>query len=287
MNKNSLLRATLIQPILLVVGIVYLTYVISDLIWLPFAQDSVIATDVVTTNTVQRSQTLPTHIFGQEQKIVKQKYTKVKQTKLSLVLVGIINKKNHPIAIIKLTKEGADKVYSVGDKINNKAKLKDIGNNFVIIDHNGKDEKLTLMHKTDKLLQNTSQNTLQNQSQTTTKAANIPTKSVTLDRKNKIKLRSYLTKMRTNPASALAVVKVEPNFIAGLLDGFKIFPAKEKKLFDEIGFKAGDIVVQINDIPLNSLSQAFKIGKELALQKSFNFIVKRDGLERSIYLDLQ
>jgi general secretion pathway protein C len=283
MNKNSLLRATLIQPILLVVGIVYLTYVISDLIWLPFAQDSVIATDVVTTNAAQRSQTLPTHIFGQEQKIVKQKYTKVKQTKLSLVLVGIINKKNHPIAIIKLTKGGIDKVYSVGDKINNKAKLKDIGNNFVIIDHNGKDEKLTLMHKTDKLLQNT----LQNQSQTTTKAANIPTKSVTLDRKNKIKLRSYLTNMRTNPASALAVVKVEPHFIAGLLDGFKIFPAKEKKLFDEIGFKAGDIVVQINDIPLNILSQAFKIGKELALQKSFNFIVKRDGLERSIYLDLQ
>jgi general secretion pathway protein C len=241
-----------------------------------------INTNTVITSSKQNTR-LPTGIFGVEKQVVKKVYKKVVKTKLNLKLVGVINKKPTPVAIIQFLSGGVDKVYKIGDKINSSASVKDIGDNFVIIDHNGKDEKLSLKFKTSKEFKVEEQNETPQAKESTNKSTK---KVVKLVKKNKQKLTNYLVNMRTNPASALAVVSVEPNFVSGLLNGFKVAPSKERKLFTEIGFKKGDIILEINNIQLNSLSKAFKIGKELSSQRVFDFVVLRDGLEHYINLDL-
>lgn len=284
MNNLQSSIITKIKPVFIVGGILYLSYVLSTLIWLLFANEQASSIQTVQNKTHKENTALPTQIFGKEQKVVKKVYKEVKQSKLSLVLVGIINKKNNSVAIIKLAKGGIEKVYKVGAKINNTASVKDIGSNFVIINHNGNDEKLSLKYKTNATFKEGLESV--KKKNTTNVAKNTQIKDAKLNTQNKRKLRGYLANMRTNPASALSVVQVEPNFVSGLLNGFKVFPAREKKLFNEIGFKPGDIIIKINDIELNRLSKAFKIGRELSTQKVFDFTVLRNEIEYYIHLNL-
>lgn len=277
---KKLISLNTLRFLLLITSIVYLAWILSDVLWQFFTPKYKNQIEQITA-VKQKNITLPTHIFGVEKKIVKKTYTKVEDTKLNVFLVGIINKRESPIAIIKLSPNAVDKIYKIGDKINSKTKIKDIANTFVIIDHNGKDEKLELKYKVNENFKHKTKNHNSN-------IQNLEEQAVKpkLKYNDKRKLRSYLAGVKTNPASALAIVRVEPNFISGLLEGFKIYPAKEAKLFNEIGFKAGDTIMQINDIKLDNLSQAFKVGRELSEQKTFNFVIMRGGVQQYIYLDI-
>lgn len=279
--KYSVLVHSFVKFLLLIVAITYTAWVLSDMVWYFFTPKKISQSSqsiVIGEQDIK----LPQNIFGIEKKIVKKIPTKVKTSRINLILAGIINKKDNPLAIMRFDKNAIDNVYKIGDKINNDTSVKDIQNTFVIIDHNGVEQKIELKYKTDKNFEY--KNTTQDNS--VKKLINPKTKKAQLPYNDKRKLRSYLAGVRTNPASALAIVKIEPNFISGLLEGVKIYPSKEVKLFNKIGFKPGDIVVQINDIKLNSIQQAFRISRELSTQKVFDFVVMRNGVQEHISLDI-
>jgi general secretion pathway protein C len=279
MNFIKIINSNKIIPIVISIGIIYLTYLVSDIFWIFLTPENKEINNKIVVSQIKKNNTLPLNIFGKEKKVVKKTYKKVVKTRLSLILVGVINKKPAPVAIIQFVNGGVDKVYKVGDEINSNATLKDIGDTFVIIDHNGKDEKLSLKFKINKDIQESKEAPV-------VSTANKDAKIIKLGNNNKSKLKNYLINMSHNPASALAIVSVKPNFISGLLNGFIISPSKERKLFEQMGFKKDDIIIEINDIQLNSLSKAFKIGKELSKQRIFDFVILRNNAEQYIHLDL-
>ena len=272
-----------LKTIFLSIAILCVAFLLSDIFWLFLSKDNTQLPVFKYNSQVINNTKLPLNIFGKENKVIKKAYKKVEATELNFFLVGIVNNSNQSFAIIKKVKNGFENIYKIGDKINSRAYIKDIDDKFVIISNNGKDEKLTIEYKVNKINKAFSQTTVKNNNKAGNKTNN---KGVKLKYNVKRKLRSYLAGMKTNPASALAIVAVEPNFTAGLLNGFKVFPSKERELFFKIGFKSGDIIIKINDIELNQISQAFKIGKTLATQKVFVFVVLRDNVEHYINLDI-
>jgi general secretion pathway protein C len=266
-----------IKSLIIITLIIYLSYLVSIITWQIFAQEDR-QIPIIENEAVISTNPVPQNLFGVEVKAQpKKNYTKVKKTKLDVKLIGIINRKQNPVAIIALA-SGLNKVYKVGDKINGLAEIKEIENNFIIIKNKNKYEKLLIERKTTDNLVKTVEKTK--------KVAEKPKQIIKINNNHKRTLRNYLSKARTNPASLLSVVRIEPNFVSGLLSGFKIYPAQERELFAEIGFKAGDIITQINGVKMDNLANAFNIGKDLAREKTFDFVILRNNTEQYIYFDL-
>lgn len=273
-----------IRTFVLILLIIYLASILADLLWLILDKG-----EAVKKNNNQiaiNSKKLPTNIFGEvEVKVHKKTYQKVQATKLNLQLIGIIKKKINSYAIIK---DGIaiDKIYKIGDNIDGRAELKVIADNFVILEHNGNDEKLIIEFKVNNsifLKNNAKIKSVVNGKDDKKHEKDI---IIELNEGQKTTLKTYLDKAKKSPSSILAVVRVDPSFVDGSLKGFKVYPSKEKLLFKELGFIAGDLIVSINGVELDTPSKAFKIGKELASFTTFNFIVNRGNEKVYIYVDL-
>ncbi len=261
-NKNAAI-------FLLLLAIIYLAYVLADLIWFVNIDNrhTVQTSKIISDN--KQYQYIPTDIFGDINKknTKKVNYKNIKTTKLNLLLIGIVKNLYNSYAIIKHN-NGKSIVLKIGDKIGN-TKLIEINNNFVIFSRNGNKEKLAIDFK------------YKNFNHKTTK---IITKQLDYNQKNILK--TYLKAAQTNPAKLLAIIKLEPNFINGKLHGFIVYPSIEKRLFKKIGFLSGDIILNINNIELNDIKKSFKIGKELASSNIFNITIKRNNTTQYINIDL-
>jgi general secretion pathway protein C len=76
--------------------------------------------------------------------------------------------------------------------------------------------------------------------------------------------------------SLFALVGIKPKYVNNKLSGFSLFPTKERKLFYDLGFKKGDILIEINQNKLININQAMQLGRELANQTNFDLTIKRN-----------
>lgn len=100
------------------------------------------------------------------------------------------------------------------------------------------------------------------------------------------KLNNYRNKIQTDLRSAADVISSRPHFVNGQLRGFKIQPGRDKRLFNEIGLRRGDVVTAINGVGLTSLQEAMEIMKDMQSLKELNVEIQRGGEELSLLLNL-
>ena len=82
----------------------------------------------------------------------------------------------------------------------------------------------------------------------------------------------------------IAIVKHQSN---GKLDGYKINYVKKGSDFEKLGLKRGDILVEINAEPLNSLSAAMNFFKEINNIENLTLTVIRNGKREDIEYEIQ
>ncbi len=82
----------------------------------------------------------------------------------------------------------------------------------------------------------------------------------------------------------IAIVRHQNN---GKLDGYKINYVKKGSDFEKLGLKRGDILVEINAEPLNSLSTAMNFFKEINNIENLTLTVIRDGKREDIEYEIQ
>ncbi len=82
----------------------------------------------------------------------------------------------------------------------------------------------------------------------------------------------------------IAIVRHQTN---GKLDGYKINYVKKGSDFEKLGLKRGDILVEINAEPLNSLSAAMNFFKEINSIKNLTLTVIRNGKREDIEYEIQ
>ena len=243
--------------------------IISKVVWQVLDKETSFPVNKVLSNAlkVSPSSPLPTDLFGALNSAEDVIHSKIENTRLNLVLVGILSKQENPSVII--IKEGEkEKIYQINDYITPNTILREVFSQYVIIERNGVIEKLAI--KREKM-----------DTSYTGKAS-----SFKITQSNKLKLKDYLEDLKTSPESLFEVLSVQPNFVNGKLRGFIIAPGIEKELFRDLGFQKNDIIININNSDLNNLLEAIKLRDILAEQKIFNITIERKGQIKFLTINL-
>lgn len=227
---------------------------------------------------------LPTHLFGKLNSPTKA-YKHVKKTRLNLVLIGILKQENYALAIIKHNSK--EKIYKINDAINATASVKAIYSKYIIINHNGNDEKLSIKYKTGFKKQANKQAKAVEQVKTKVVGVKETTKEPSLGKILAIKPRdkSKLKKILSSPKSMLSAVEIQPNYKNDDLHGFVVYPGKEKALFKKIGLESGDVVLTINGIMLDGWLKLISLRKQMS-GESFDLVVERKNKQHFLSINL-
>jgi general secretion pathway protein C len=249
--------------------IVVTASIISKVVWQVLDKETSFPMDKALSNNIKNTPTLslPINLFGALNSAEKPNHSKIENTRLNLVLVGILSKQENPSVII--TKEdGKEKIYQINDYITPNTILKEVFSQYVILERNGIVEKLEI--KRTKI--------------NTSKLDKKPNFQIT--EPNKLKLKGYLEDLKTKPEKLFDILSVQPNFNNGELSGFIIAPGIERALFEDLGFQKNDIIMNINNNELNNLSQAIKLRDVFTDKKLFDIIIKRKGQTKYLSINL-
>jgi len=99
--------------------------------------------------------------------------------------------------------------------------------------------------------------------------------------------REEMESAKANMSQLMTQVRIAPNFTEGKPDGFKLLSIKRGSLFDRLGLRNGDVVRQINGVPLDSPEKALEIYGQLESGQSVSVTILRRGREQSFTYELK
>ena len=213
------------------------------------------------------------HLFGEANKTAAQTAAKAPVTRLNLALKGVLasTPESRASAIIAQGKNGKEDIYSIGDKIQNGVSIKEIHPEHVILDRQGRLEKLELLKESvGKGLQGLDL-PVQTSSASTPEAA----------------LKEIRKTILRNPTSfgdyALPVVVKED----GKQVGYRLQPQKKGQVLSQLGIQPTDVITAINGIKLDKPQNGIGALRKLSNASEINLTVKRNGAEVPLSIQVQ
>ena len=214
------------------------------------------------------------HLFGEMQNSSAHRTTKAPETRLNLVLRGVIAADPMTLshAIIARGKNGKEEVYAVGDKMPGGVTIEEVHPDHVVLNRGGQLETLQLLKDEDL-------GTIQSSSD----SSGFPA-SGTAEQQ----LVSIRQEILQNPTSfgdyALPVV-VKRN---GKQLGYRLQPQqKGNELMQEVGLEANDVITEINGIKLDNPQNGIGALRQLSTANSVSITVMRNGNEVPLNIQLQ
>ncbi len=224
------------------------------------------------------------HLFG-DATVVAQPVTQVTQaevTKLNLKLRGVysseVNKNCYAII------EGADakqNVYTISEKIKGtRATLHEVRQDAVVLAHNGKYEllelpKVKLMAKAKPV----------NRRSFAHKRP-VRRQRKTISDETRQKLNDIKKQLQEDPLSLKDAIGWQIVRKDGDIQGLKIRPGKERKLFYDSGLKRGDIITSINGTSMTDPAELLTLQQSLPEASEINLSVIRKGQVMDIVVNL-
>lgn len=214
------------------------------------------------------------HLFGKAESTAVPQQSKAPETRLNLVLRGVIAatpmKLSH--AIIARGKNGKEEVFAVGEKMPGGVMLEEIHPDHVILNRGGRLETLQLIKDED----------VGTITSARTDSRFLPSGS-TAD-----SLEGVRQEILQNPTSfgeyALPVV-VKEN---GRQIGYRLQPQqKGNELMQQVGLEADDVITEINGIRLDNPQNGIGALRQLSTANSVSITVMRNGNEVPLNIQLQ
>lgn len=182
-------------------------------------------------------------------------------TTMPLVLTGVIADKDPAKgeAIIGQNAAGA-KLYSVNAMIPGGVRLHAVYRDRVLLDRNGALETLALPR--------------------TSLAGAAPA--------SELPLLPSAAALRENPSLLAGLVRIQPVFSQGKLNGYRIFPGGPNgtAAFNKLGLRPGDLIVAVNGTSLEDPARAMEVLQTLSSSGSATITVSRDGTAQELNLNL-
>jgi general secretion pathway protein C len=182
-------------------------------------------------------------------------------TSMPLILAGVIAEKDpgKGQAIIG-ENAAAAKLYSVNAVIPGGARLHAVYRDRVLLERNGSLETLALPRT--------------QLSGTTSSSSATPLPSAAA--------------LRENPSLLAGLVRVQPVFSQGKLNGYRIFPggANGNAAFSQLGLRPGDLIVAVNGTTLEDPARAMEVLQTLSSAGSATVTVSRNGTAQEVNLNL-
>jgi len=194
-------------------------------------------------------------------------------------LLGLYNSKK--TLVVTVEKGRKTTILSRHEKING-FELISAGANYALFKKSGREFKLSL-----------------NKVKNTMPSATKPTrKNSTLKRQNsnkgivenngvKVISRNLLTSYTKNIDKIWDDISIAQNQKNGKLNGFKINYVKKGSDFEKLGLKRGDVLMGINNEPLNSLKAAMGFFKKINNIENLTLTVERHGKSEDIEYEIQ
>jgi general secretion pathway protein C len=189
------------------------------------------------------------------------------QTSIPLVLTGTIagNDPQNGLAILGQSAQSA-KVYAVGDNVPGGAKLHSVYSDRVVIDRNGELESLALPRQ------------LNAGNAPPPSAANMPSENPNFER-----MRRMITEQ---PGLLADVMRPQPVIDHGRMNGFRVYPGRNRQAFLRLGLRPGDQVTAINGTPLDDRDRSEQILHTLSSSSEARVTVIRGGQQQDLTLNL-
>ena len=83
------------------------------------------------------------------------------------------------------------------------------------------------------------------------------------------------------------MVNAQPVMEGGQLKGYRLKPGRDRKLFSSVGLQPGDIVTNVNGIPLNDMSQMGAVFEQLSSANRLDVTVERGGQQTQLSVSLE
>lgn len=96
--------------------------------------------------------------------------------------------------------------------------------------------------------------------------------------------RSIQTVVSQNVAKLADVVRPTPYMVAGQMQGYRVYPGRDRKQFAALGLRPGDLIKDINGASLTDPQQAMQIFQSLGNSDQVSVTVMRNGQPQSLVL---
>lgn len=305
---------TLARNLLVLLFLLWACFTLARLFWLlvpepdlPAISNASPRNGVVAANPNQTanrdlSELLGAELFGAldtsapvEETPVQPEITNAVETKLNLILRGVIKSSvaENSEAIIAHGRE--EKVFRVGDKLpgGNRVKLVQVDSDRVILDNAGRTEALSLYDK-----DSSNSSASSGSSRAAPRRLNNRASASSADTPQPVAIGSRSTGedddqperrvIKKMPSSLAEVIKfsVARDPDSGSIMGYKIRPGRDREAFASLGLVANDVVTEINGIVLDSSGSVTKVYQEMRAATSATVTLLRDGQSMQLTLEL-
>ncbi len=204
------------------------------------------------------------HLFGTAP-APKQDGANAPQTSIPLVLTGTIagDDPQNGLAILGQTAQSA-KVYAVGDNVPGGARLHSVYSDRVVIDRDGQLESLALPRKV-------------------SAPAPAPSTAALPENPSLERMRRMITEQ---PGLITDVMRPQPVMDHGHMNGFRVYPGRNRQAFMRLGLRPGDQVTAINGTPLDDRDRGEQILHTLASASEARVTVIRGGVQEDLNLNI-
>lgn len=218
--------------------------------------------------------------FNPAQKVEKPKVVEVKnapKTRLNLTLSGVVASSDPSLSLAVIANRGQQNTYGVNETIDGtRATVKAISSDRIIISNNGRDETL--------MLEGVEYTKISNERNTTGSSGTVLGNN--RQNSNQGELDKIRAEMAKNPQSVLKYIRLSQVSENGSIKGYRVNPGKDRKLFDSVGLKPGDIATRLNGVDLTDPAAMGSLWKNMSEMTELNLTVQRNGQLYDIFVGL-
>ncbi|GAC1625268.1 MAG: GspC family type II secretion system variant ExeC [Nevskia sp.] len=196
-------------------------------------------------------------------------------TQLNLTLLGILADRRNPEASRALigTQGGDEKPYSIGDDVARGVTLQAIFPDRVILARGGKLETLRLDKDaagSGSLLPASASGDAQPAESASAAAS----------------LAAIRNQLLADPSKVADYIRVQPVNSGNGINGYRIYPGKDRSIFTAAGLRPGDIVTAVNGVQLNDPGKSLQLLSDLSQNNQLNLTVDRGGQPQNFNINL-
>ncbi|HET7651201.1 MAG TPA: type II secretion system protein GspC [Gammaproteobacteria bacterium] len=206
--------------------------------------------------------------------------TNAPETTLDLTLSGIAADANQTVSRAIIESGGKQQTYGIGAQLPGGAVIKDILPDQVLLNLNGKTEALRLPKFTGDQAgaPGASMSPMSAMPRSGFQTTGAPPPA------NLGQLRHQVMR---NPERLLDVVRAMPVMEHGRFVGYRVFPAGNPRLFQQMGLKPGDVVTAVNGISLDNPADSMRILSKLKTSDQVSVTFTRNGQQQTQVLQMQ
>lgn len=196
-----------------------------------------------------------------------------------LMLLGtVVGSFRETFALVRHTTKQEERVFRLGDLVFDTGRLAGVSKEkaFIVI-NNKKVELFTPMNPPSTA---PASQAMQGNPHQTTAVANTGTGSYVIDQR-------ALNAALDNPTQAMTDARLLPSQKDGKVEGFKASEVKPGGVFSMIGIKNGDVLLRLNDFPMDSPDKALQSFIALKGQNRLKLDIIRDGQPQTFNYEIR